>query len=228
MLHVVPTFIDPTKYSDKRVERYVHMCIEITWLMCVQDPPMVLVDKIDRGADFDTELFRRYDYSDGDKFDYLVWPALLSHRNSKNPVVKGIAKPIQLKRDVRDSPVDSRGSVASEGRSSPKSKRNSGNNRSKNPEDWIQMDTNSLSNEALDYPTPRSNRKGQTPPSLYVRGPTRDQQQMPKSPYFNAHVTPVEDDATPRKFRTPPSESKPVRDNLTVLWKMKRPERSAP
>ena len=53
---------------------------------------MALVSKIIRKSDFDSNLFRPYTKS-GDKYDYLVWPALLLHENG--PVVeKGVAQPL--------------------------------------------------------------------------------------------------------------------------------------
>lgn len=60
--------------------------------MTLQDPPMFLLSKIIRKADFDSDLFRPYTKS-GDKYDFLVWPPLVLHENGP-VVVKGVAQPL--------------------------------------------------------------------------------------------------------------------------------------
>lgn len=72
--------------------RYAERCVAVTWYMTLQDPPMLLVSKIVRKSDFDSDLFRPYTKS-GDKYDFMVWPALLLHDNGP-VVVKGVAQPL--------------------------------------------------------------------------------------------------------------------------------------
>ena len=55
---------------------YVTKATELCWLMSIQDPPMTLCFKGQKGKRFDETLFRPY--TDTGKYtDFVVWPALL-------------------------------------------------------------------------------------------------------------------------------------------------------
>lgn len=68
---------------------YIKKCSELCWSMVIKDPPMVLVlDK--EGTPFDKNIFSPYT-SDGNTIDFVIWPALLLHKDG--PVMaKGIAQ----------------------------------------------------------------------------------------------------------------------------------------
>ncbi|XP_076103384.1 uncharacterized protein LOC143072374 [Mytilus galloprovincialis] len=89
---ILPTFFEGKEYRNEHVVRYAERCIAVTWYMTLQDPPMFLLSKIIRKADFDSDLFRPYTKS-GDKYDFLVWPPLVLHENGP-VVVKGVAQPL--------------------------------------------------------------------------------------------------------------------------------------
>lgn len=78
--------------TDETTVMFIKKCVEICWLMGMQDPPVVMESSIQRGGNFDKELFRHYTKS-GDIIDYLVWPALRLYDGG--PVLcKGIVQPI--------------------------------------------------------------------------------------------------------------------------------------
>lgn len=88
---ILPEFVDTSIDKDRHVRNFAKACVQITWYMCIQDPPMHLVSKVNRKSDFDTNIFRFYT-KQGDKFDFVVWPALLLH--DQGPLVtKGVAQP---------------------------------------------------------------------------------------------------------------------------------------
>lgn len=204
---VLPTFVDPEKFNDPVVREYGQKCIEISWAMCVQDPPMAFVNRIDRGEDFDHNRFRKYTESDEDKFDFLVWPAMLSHEAGPL-LVKGIAQPI--------------GPLPSSPRSKHTRSRNSRQSR--------------FSRQSVDDPTtPRASGTAvsQTPPITYRQAPSRHGQVNPSTPYFEPaagtprsstsvpyRAGPIDEQYSERSFRNTQSESGQRADtDLTVVWR---------
>ncbi|XP_053399155.1 uncharacterized protein LOC123556778 [Mercenaria mercenaria] len=80
---------------SQEVNSYLSKCVEIGWLMVVQDPPLVLVDKSTFG--FDTNTFKDYTKR-GRYIQYVVWPALYLHE--KGPLLgKGVAQGCDVKPD---------------------------------------------------------------------------------------------------------------------------------
>lgn len=74
----------------KPILEYVNACIEITWLMCIQDPPMVITWASERET-INTNYYKCYKTS-GNTVKLCVWPLLLLH--SKGPIVsKGYILP---------------------------------------------------------------------------------------------------------------------------------------
>ncbi|KAL3879962.1 hypothetical protein ACJMK2_032238 [Sinanodonta woodiana] len=68
------------------VEKYCKLCIELTWLMCIQAPPIKLEFNHTKKAI--SKHFRHYTRS-GDIPDFVVWPVLFLHDNG--PVLsKGV------------------------------------------------------------------------------------------------------------------------------------------
>ena len=66
-------------------EPYVNRCIELCWLMTVQDPQLHLDFDAQNGDRVDESLFKHFTKS-GEYIDYLVWPVLYLH--SKGPLLK--------------------------------------------------------------------------------------------------------------------------------------------
>ena len=75
---------------ELRVLPYVRECVHLCWLMCLQDPPVVLGDPVRPGDMFNPEMYRAYT-SVGPKVAFVVWPAL--HLHSGGPLLyKGVAQ----------------------------------------------------------------------------------------------------------------------------------------
>ncbi|KAL5011705.1 hypothetical protein ScPMuIL_010256 [Solemya velum] len=85
----------PTANSP-HTRQYIGRCLELTWLMCIQDPPMYLHCNIQCGEPFDLKKFKPYTKS-GKKMDFLVWPALCLEQPKDGVMMslasKGIAQP---------------------------------------------------------------------------------------------------------------------------------------
>ncbi|XP_060076953.1 uncharacterized protein LOC132556558 [Ylistrum balloti] len=95
---ILPEFMDPTLHNNRQVLAYVKRCVEITWYMVIQETPMVLISKVNRKSPFDTNIFRYYS-TQGDKFDFVVWPALLMY--SDGPIIiKGFAYALDPNRSI--------------------------------------------------------------------------------------------------------------------------------
>ncbi|XP_061184460.1 uncharacterized protein LOC133192473 [Saccostrea echinata] len=86
-------FMLPYEIVMNCCELFVDKCVELCWMMHIQDPPMVL----DFGSSdiVDKNMFRLFTRS-GDVVDFVVWPAVLLHENG--PLVqKGVVQPIKTK-----------------------------------------------------------------------------------------------------------------------------------
>ena len=67
---------DPSLHSTAvAIPAYVEECCQLCWLMCIQDPPVVLGPSVTQGHMFDTSLYRAYTQT-GPYIDYEVWPPL--------------------------------------------------------------------------------------------------------------------------------------------------------
>ncbi|KAK3100161.1 hypothetical protein FSP39_015579 [Pinctada imbricata] len=64
----------------KACEVYIKECIELCWLMAVQDPPLHIEWEYQEGDKFDPAKMRSYTHS-GDMIDYVVWPVLYLYEN---------------------------------------------------------------------------------------------------------------------------------------------------
>ena len=64
--------------------------IELCWLMCIQDPPMVLHFSGTVGNSFDETLFKAYTKA-GKKIKYVVWPAVALYEGGQT-LMKGVAQ----------------------------------------------------------------------------------------------------------------------------------------
>lgn len=75
---------------SQKIPFFVKKCFELCWFMVVQDPPVVLAPVIRPCDPFDTNHYKAYTKT-GANVDYVVWPALLLHKNG--PVLtKGVAQ----------------------------------------------------------------------------------------------------------------------------------------
>ncbi|KAH3838974.1 hypothetical protein DPMN_112392 [Dreissena polymorpha] len=65
-----------TEVDDFNVKEYWHKCLEICWLMAIQDPPVSMETNAERhGEVFDYGRYRHYT-KPGKYIDFIVWPAL--------------------------------------------------------------------------------------------------------------------------------------------------------
>ncbi|KAL5012617.1 hypothetical protein ScPMuIL_011168 [Solemya velum] len=75
------------------IDQYVLKCVELFWLMCVQDPPVTLGPDPEVGDKFDL-MYYRYYTATGSTVKYVVWPPLLLYDGG--PILsKGVAQPIK-------------------------------------------------------------------------------------------------------------------------------------
>ena len=65
-----------TSKVDYRIDKYLDKCIQLCWLMCVHDPPMILTE-VKVGETFPTDHFTYYE-KNGTRVKVCVWPALLA------------------------------------------------------------------------------------------------------------------------------------------------------
>lgn len=203
---------------------------------------MVFVDRLDRGATFDTEKFRKYSSSGEDKFDYLVWPAMLLHQGGPL-LAKGVAQPIQSIRDDGDDGDDDEEEEdelvgIKEDNNDLRTPASRGRYSVTQPDDrYVPVSESRNSQDRLAL---------QTPPKVYKRAPDRDNN-VPRTPYFNPNSSRAPFPKTPQGVSTVPdihaaddahrrrnSRTQggymPEHGNLTVAWKNKKEERlpSAP
>ncbi|XP_052811945.1 trichohyalin-like isoform X2 [Mya arenaria] len=73
----------------KNTERFYRSCVELCWLMSVQDPPVVF-DTPKTGGKFDSDRYRTYTKT-GNQLDYVVWPPMLLHAGGPL-LAKGVAQ----------------------------------------------------------------------------------------------------------------------------------------
>ncbi|XP_021352079.1 uncharacterized protein LOC110449501 isoform X2 [Mizuhopecten yessoensis] len=78
------------KRSQPCVYQYATQCARLTWLMNIQDPPLVL-KWAKEGEPFQSQYFSEYT-SRGTTVDFTAWPALLIQENGAI-LAKGIAQP---------------------------------------------------------------------------------------------------------------------------------------
>ena len=72
---------------------FARKCVELCWLMAVQDPPLVFGSLPLCRDKFNADLYREYTRS-GTRIDFPVWPAL--HLYENGPVLsKGVVEPIK-------------------------------------------------------------------------------------------------------------------------------------
>ncbi|XP_062586427.1 uncharacterized protein LOC134248029 [Saccostrea cucullata] len=82
-------FMLPFEIVMNCCEPFVDTCVELCWMMHVQDPPMVL--EFGSSEIVDKNMFRFFTRT-GDIVDFVVWPAVLLHENG--PLVqKGVVQP---------------------------------------------------------------------------------------------------------------------------------------
>lgn len=95
---ILPEFMDPTIYNHQKILDYVKKCVETTWYMWIQETPMLLVSKVNRKDPFDSNLFQFYTKA-GDRYDYVVWPALLVQEHGPL-VARGVAQALNPNRSI--------------------------------------------------------------------------------------------------------------------------------
>lgn len=80
------------KYKENfDINKYIDRCLEIMWLMSVQDPPMTLKWPFEnQNTDDMLQSFRHFTKF-GIQLDYVVWPALLLYEGGPL-VVKGVVQ----------------------------------------------------------------------------------------------------------------------------------------
>ncbi|KAK3602820.1 hypothetical protein CHS0354_026371 [Potamilus streckersoni] len=85
------SLVGESRLRETKLKIYSEKCFYLCWLMSIQDPPVVLSEKPERGTHFDNNLYKCY-INSGDNIDYVVWPALLLHKDGPL-LAKGVAQP---------------------------------------------------------------------------------------------------------------------------------------
>ncbi|KAL3879314.1 hypothetical protein ACJMK2_031615, partial [Sinanodonta woodiana] len=71
-------------------KKYIDACVELCWLMVIQDPPVVIETPASKDSALDTNTYRAYTTT-GPKVDFVVWPALRLHHGGPL-LTKGVAQ----------------------------------------------------------------------------------------------------------------------------------------
>ncbi|XP_061184511.1 reticulocyte-binding protein homolog 2a-like [Saccostrea echinata] len=81
-----------SQFTDHKVkQKYMERCVQLCWMMSIQDPPMMLDFGPAQDEEVDKNIFRMYT-KQGDRVDFIVWPAVFLHENG--PLVqKGVLQP---------------------------------------------------------------------------------------------------------------------------------------
>ncbi|KAK3106841.1 hypothetical protein FSP39_001019 [Pinctada imbricata] len=96
LAHILPEFVDHEQTTEQTIASYAKGCVYLCWMICIQDPPLILVTKVNRREHFDIMRFRHY-IKNGDQFDFVVWPALLSS-SGQSILCKGVAQALESDR----------------------------------------------------------------------------------------------------------------------------------
>ena len=72
-----------------KLKAFAEKCVELTWWMSVQDPPIYMDDGKDVTL-HNPDIYRAYTKS-GTEIDYIVWPALLLYEGGA-VLMKGVAQ----------------------------------------------------------------------------------------------------------------------------------------
>ncbi|XP_033743435.1 putative leucine-rich repeat-containing protein DDB_G0290503 isoform X2 [Pecten maximus] len=67
---------DFVQWTNKEISLYLDKCLEVSWLACIQDPPLEIVSDFPPFSKVDLNIVRKYTKS-GEYVDYVIWPALL-------------------------------------------------------------------------------------------------------------------------------------------------------
>lgn len=213
---VLPEFLDLHYVAEPAVVQYTRRCVEVTWYMCMQSKPMYLVTKVIRKSTFDTNLFGYYTIA-GDKFDFVVWPAVVQGENERI-IAKGVAQamdnnrshssmktsiqsqrmektpPTQDNASARKGPVSPAGSLINQGlRGTPWGSQYLGSNRGTPSVDLPPTPTE-------DPPPSSSQGVKKTTPSR-VSLIDKDPKEPAKSRQEKARTTPLNQDPQPSKSR---------------------------
>ena len=71
-------------------KKYISRCVELCWLMRIQDPPCALSWAIPSDKRFNSEMFKFY-LTTGQEVAYVVWPAMYLYESGPL-VMKGVAE----------------------------------------------------------------------------------------------------------------------------------------
>ncbi|XP_033731598.1 uncharacterized protein LOC117321241 [Pecten maximus] len=80
-------------WIEKDIPTFVKKCIEVCWLMCVLDPPVVIGSDAVVGSTFDTNVYKNYTNS-GTTTSYTVWLPLFLYKGGPL-LIKGVVQPIK-------------------------------------------------------------------------------------------------------------------------------------
>ncbi|XP_078326245.1 uncharacterized protein LOC111123104 isoform X2 [Crassostrea virginica] len=81
--------LSDNKSESKR--KYIERCVQLCWMMSIQDPPMHLDFGPEKDSVIDKNVYKLFTKT-GDALDFMVWPAVFLHHNG--PLVqKGVLQP---------------------------------------------------------------------------------------------------------------------------------------
>ncbi|XP_060552374.1 optineurin-like [Ruditapes philippinarum] len=78
--------------NQPNVKPFMHKCVELCWLMAVQDPPLEFAQLKEQWGNkrFDTSIYKPYTQT-GAFVDFVVWPPLYLHKDGQL-LAKGVAQ----------------------------------------------------------------------------------------------------------------------------------------
>lgn len=82
--------------TNPRMKKFLNNCLELCWLMVIQDPPVFMDVVIEcSGKKYDTNVYKHYTKS-GKYIDYIVWPPIYLQEGG-SILCKGVAQGTSIK-----------------------------------------------------------------------------------------------------------------------------------
>ncbi|XP_021360238.1 uncharacterized protein LOC110454831 isoform X2 [Mizuhopecten yessoensis] len=89
---------DIDQSTSQEISIYMDKCLDVSWLACIQDPPLEIVSDFPPYSRVDLNIVRKYTKS-GEFVEYVIWPALLLSNNG-GLLSKGVVQCTSRPHDV--------------------------------------------------------------------------------------------------------------------------------
>nr|XP_022326042.1 uncharacterized protein LOC111125994 isoform X4 [Crassostrea virginica] len=89
--NIMKKYEDLSDNKSESKRKYIERCVQLCWMMSIQDPPMHLDFGPEKDSVIDKNVYKLFTKT-GDALDFMVWPAVFLHHNG--PLVqKGVLQP---------------------------------------------------------------------------------------------------------------------------------------